>query len=60
MGLKLINLSEKGADNGLKAADVVNAGIRPVLLQRGHMRCHDDVDTADDLEQVLELIFKRS
>ena len=36
------------------------AGIMPVLLLRGHMRRHDDVDAADDLEQALELIFKRS
>ena len=37
--------------------DVVGArgaGIRPVLLLRGHLRQHDDVDTADDLEQALE------
>ena len=43
--------------------DVVGArgaGIRPVLLLRGHSRRHDDVDTADDLEQALELIFRRS
>ena len=36
------------------------AGIRPLLLLRGHSRLHDDVDAADDLEQSLELIFKRS
>ena len=43
--------------------DVVGArvaGIRPVLLLRGHMQRHDDVGTADDLEQTLELVFKRS
>ena len=43
--------------------DVVGArgaGIRPVLLLRGHTRRHEDVDAADDLEQSLELIFKRS
>ena len=43
--------------------DVVGArvaGIRPVLLLRGHMRRHDGVDAADNLEQVLELVFKRS
>ena len=43
--------------------DVVGArvaGIRPVLLLRGHTRRYDDVDAADDLEQALELIFKRS
>ena len=43
--------------------DVVGArsvGIWPVLLLRGHTRRHDDVDAADDLEQVLELVFKRS
>ena len=42
--------------------DVVGArvaGIRPVLLLRGHTRRHDDVDAADDLEQALELLFKR-
>lgn len=37
-----------------------SAGIMPVLLLRKHMRRHDDVDAADDLEQALELIFKRS
>ena len=36
------------------------AGIRPVLLLRGHMRRYDDVDTADDLEQALELVIKGS
>ena len=36
------------------------AGIRPVLLLRGRARRHDDVDAADGLEQVLELVFKRS
>ena len=43
--------------------DVVGArvaGIRPVLLLRGHTRRHDDVDAADSLEQVLELVFNRS
>ena len=43
--------------------DVVGArgaGIRPALLMRGRARQHDDVDAADDLEQSLELIFKRS
>ena len=43
--------------------DVVGAhgaGIRPVLLLRGHSRRHDDVDTADSLEQALDLIFKRN
>ena len=43
--------------------DVVGArgaGIRPVLLLRGHTRRHDDVDAADGLEQALELIFKGS
>ena len=43
--------------------DVVGArvaGIRPVLLLRGRARQYDDVDAADDLEQALELIFKRS
>ena len=42
--------------------DVVGArvaGIGPVLLLRGHTRRHDDVDAADDLEQALELLFKR-
>ena len=41
--------------------DVVGArgaGIRPVLLLRGHTQQHDDVDAADGLEQALELIFK--
>ena len=43
--------------------DVVGArvaGIRPVLLLRGHTRRHDDVDAADGLEQVLDMFFKRS
>ena len=43
--------------------DVVGArvaGIRPVLLLRGRARQHNDVEAADDLEQSLELIFKRS
>ena len=43
--------------------DVVGArsvGIRPVLLLRGRARQHGDVDAADSLEQVLELVFKRS
>ena len=35
------------------------AGISPVLLLRGRMLRHDDVDAADDLNQALELIFKR-
>ena len=35
------------------------AGIRPVLLLRGHARQHDDVDTADGLEQALELVFPK-
>ena len=42
--------------------DVVGAraaGIRPVLLLRGRARQHGDVDAADGLEQVLELVFKR-
>ena len=42
--------------------DVVGArgaGISPVLLLRGRARQHDDVDAADDLEQALELVFKR-
>ena len=42
------------------AAGARVAGIRPVLLLRGHTRRHGDVDAADDLEQVLELVFKRS
>lgn len=40
--------------------DVVGArgaGIRPVLLLRGHARQHDDVDAVDNLEQTLELVF---
>ena len=37
-----------------------SAGIRPVLLLRGHTQRHEDVDAADGLEQALELIFKRS
>ena len=43
--------------------DVVGArvaGIRPVLLLRGRARRHDDVDAADGLGQLLELIFERS
>ena len=42
--------------------DVVGArgaGIRPVLLLRGHTRRHEDVDAAGSLEQALELVFKR-
>lgn len=42
--------------------DVVGArgaGIRPVLLLRGRARPNDDVDAADNLEQALELIFKK-
>ena len=42
--------------------DVVGArgaGIRPVLLLRGRVRQHDDVGVADDLEQVLELVFPK-
>ena len=42
--------------------DVVGArgvGIRPVLLLRDRERQHDDVDTADGLEQALELIFPK-
>ena len=35
------------------------AGLRPVLLLWGHMRQHDDVDTADGLNQVLELAFPK-
>ncbi len=34
-----------------------NAGIRPVLLLRGHGRQHDDVEAVDDLTQALNLIF---
>ena len=37
-----------------------SAGIRPLLLLRGRARQHGDVDAADDLEQSLELIFKRN
>ena len=37
-----------------------SAGIRPVLLLRGRAQQHDHVDAADGLEQVLELVFKRS
>ncbi len=43
------------------ATDVVGvrgAGIRPVLLLRGHKQRHDDVDAVDDLAQALDLIFK--
>ncbi|MDE6259816.1 MAG: HAD family hydrolase [Oscillospiraceae bacterium] len=35
-----------------------SAGIRPVLLLRGHERRCDNVDTANDLAQALELLFK--
>ena len=41
--------------------DVVGArgaGIRPVLLLRGHTQRHDDVDAIDSLEQALGLVFK--
>ena len=37
----------------------LGAGIRPVLLLRGRVRQHDDVDTANSLEQALELIFSK-
>ena len=36
------------------------AGIRPVRLLRGRARQHDDVDAADGLDQVLELVSQRS
>ena len=42
--------------------DVVGArgaGIRPVLLLRGREQRHDGVDTADSLEQALELVFPK-
>ena len=42
--------------------DVVGArgaGIRPVLLLRGRAPQHDGVDTADNLEQALELVFPK-
>lgn len=35
-----------------------SAGIRPVLLLRGHERQYDNVATGNDLVQALELIFK--
>ena len=35
-----------------------SAGIRPVLLLRGHERQYDNVATVNDLAQALELIFK--
>ena len=42
--------------------DVVGArgaGIRPVLLLRGHKRQHGDVDATDGLEQASELVFPK-
>ena len=33
-----------------------SAGIRPVLLLRGQVQQHDDVDTVDDLTQALDVI----
>lgn len=36
-----------------------SAGIRPVLLLRGHTQQHDDVDAIDSLEQALDLVFKK-
>ena len=36
-----------------------SAGIRPVLLLRGRVRQHDDVDATDGLEQALELVFPK-
>ena len=35
-----------------------SAGIRPVLLLRGHERRCDNIDTVNDLSQALELLFK--
>ncbi len=35
-----------------------NAGIRPVLLLRGHRQQHDDVETVNGLAQAGSLIFK--
>ena len=36
-----------------------SAGIRPVLLLRGHGQRHEDVETVDDLTQVLEMVFRQ-
>jgi len=36
-----------------------SAGIRPVLLLRGHERQHNDVDAVDNLTQALELILSK-
>lgn len=36
-----------------------SAGIRPVLLLRGHEQQHSGVDAADRLDQVLELVFNK-
>lgn len=35
------------------------AGIRPVLLLRGRAQAHEGVETADDLEQALKLLFNQ-
>ena len=43
--------------------DVVGArgvGISPVLLLRGRVRQHEDVDAADGLDQALKLIFPKN
>ena len=40
------------------AAGARGAGIRPVLLLRGHEQQYDDVDAVDNLVQALGLIFK--
>ena len=37
-----------------------SAGIRPVLLLRGHAQQHDEVNAVDGLEQALELVFKKA
>ena len=40
------------------AAGARGAGIRPVLLLRGHEQQYDDADSVDNLVQALGLIFK--
>ena len=60
-----LRLSGCGADEAVHIGDSYDtdvlgargAGIRPVMLLRGHERRHDDVETVDDLTQALGLIF---
>ena len=49
-----------GDSYGTDVVGARSAGIRPVLLLRGSVRRHDDVDVADGLEQELELVFSKA